>query len=85
MRVNISYVNNILLQAQIRVIPAARVISVGESTPVPWWVIFVPIMAAVIVITIVAILLWVVSAIELQLQYIYIWTLWSLLEVDTVA
>lgn len=49
------------VQAQIPVIPAARVITVEEAEPVAWWVIFLPILAAVIVISVVTILLWVVS------------------------
>ena len=50
-----------LLQAQIRVIPAAHVITVGDATPVPWWAIFIPILVAVIIIVTIAVLLWVVS------------------------
>ena len=49
------------IQAQIPIIPAARVITVGEAEPVAWWVIFLPILAAVVIISVVTILLWVVS------------------------
>ena len=53
------------MQAQIFVIPAARVIR-GNVTPkssssVEWWVIVAPILAAMVVIGAVGFLLWVVS------------------------
>ena len=56
-----SVTNSFVQQAQIRVIPAARVVSVGEALPIPWWAIFVSVLAAVIIITVIAVLLWVVS------------------------
>ena len=51
------------MQTQIFVIPAARVIRAipGGSDSVEWWVIVVPILAAVIVVAVVGVLLWVVS------------------------
>ena len=58
---SVSHFHCLLIQAQIRVIPAARVQVVGETRPVPWWAIVIPIVAAIIIITVVAVLLWVVS------------------------
>ena len=51
------------MQAQIFVIPAARVIRVTpeSSSSVEWWVIVTPILAAMVVIAGVGFLLWVVS------------------------
>ena len=60
------------MQAEILVIPAARVIRVnpeGSSSSVAWWVIVVPILAAVIVITAVGVLLWVVNQSKKQYSY----------------
>ena len=50
------------MQAQISVIPAAQVVrnNPQPAKSLPWWVIVVPIIAAVII-TVVAVLLWVVS------------------------
>ena len=58
------------MQAQISVIPAARVVrnNPQPAEPLPWWVIVVPIIAAVIIITVVAVLLWVVSLPPLPLS-----------------
>ena len=64
------------IQAQIRVIPASGIISVGESGSVPWWAIFVPILAAVIIITVVAVLLWVVSTYACMHAFGYIYIRW---------
>ena len=50
----------IIIQAMIRVIPATGPVTV-ESNPVPWWVIFLPILAAVIIIGIIGGVLWGVS------------------------
>ena len=53
------------MQAQIFVIPAARVIRDNvppkSSSSVEWWVIVAPILAAMVVIAAVGFLLWVVS------------------------
>ena len=67
------YINTHIIthtQAQVRVIPAAQVISVGERRPVPWWAIVVPIAVAIIFIVIVAVLLWVVSLLCIVLRLI---------------
>ena len=57
---SVTHICHLLTQAQIRIIPAARVQTVGEATPVPWWAIVLPIVAAIIIIAVVTVLLWVV-------------------------
>ena len=51
------------IQAQVKVIPAARVVTVnkGDPEPVPWWVFFVAAVGALIVIAVMTVLLQVVS------------------------
>ena len=73
------------LQAQIRVIPAAHVVTVGEATPIPWWAIFVPILVAVIVITVVAVLLWVVSSLQKDCATLLIFVLFGQFSMIVVA
>lgn len=50
----------IILQATIRVIPAMGPVTT-ERRPVAWWVIFLPILAAVIIIAVIGAALWGVS------------------------
>lgn len=54
-----------LLQATVPIFPPDLVLE-SESTPVPWWVIFLAILAAVIILAVIVGVLWGVSALAMK-------------------